>query len=58
MEINESHFGDNKKYYQNDLIFPDYVHKNIKFPDFPYLEQAVLKYHDFPDFPWPVGTCN
>lgn len=40
------------------LKFPDFVHENIKFPDLPCLEQDIYKFHDFPEFLWPVGTLD
>ena len=40
------------------LIFHDFAGPTIKFPDFPGLENDIFKCHDFPCFPWPVGTLK
>ena len=40
------------------LIFHDFQGPNIKFHDFPGLENEILKFHDFPGFPRPVQTLH
>ena len=38
------------------LIFHNFQRPTIKFLDFPGQEIEILKFHDFPGFPWPVQT--
>ena len=38
------------------LIFHDFPWPTIKFRDLPGLENEIVKFHDFPGFPWPVQT--
>ena len=38
------------------LIFHDFPWPTPTFQDFPGLEIEILKFHDFPGFPWPVRT--
>ena len=46
-------------YFLINTIFHDFPWPTPKFHDFPGLENEILKFHDFPDFPWPVRTlCN
>ena len=40
------------------LIFHDFPWPTPKFQDFPGLENEIIKFHDFPGFPWPVQTLN
>ena len=38
------------------LIFHDFHGPTIQFHDFRGLENEILKFHNFPGFPWPVRT--
>ena len=38
------------------LMFHDFQGPTVKFDDSPGLENEMLKFHDFPRFPWPVRT--
>ena len=40
------------------LIFHEFQGPNIKFHDFPGLENEILKFNDFPGFPRPVQTLH
>ena len=38
------------------LIVHDFPWPTPKFQDFPGLENEIIKFHDFPGFPWPAWT--
>ena len=40
------------------LIFHDFPWPTPKFQDFPGLEIEIVKFHDFPGFPWPYEPCR
>ena len=40
---------------KSSMTFKD---RQLKFHDFPGLENEILKFHDFPGFPWPVRTLH
>ena len=40
------------------FIFHDFPWPTIEFREFPGLENEILKFHDFPRFPWPVRNLD